>query len=62
MGRATNGVYPPPAQAESGLSYELVFEPEEGPIRLRLRGARGAKPEIQDKINSFLDARNTPDS
>jgi hypothetical protein len=43
-----------------GLSYELVFEPEEGPIRLRLRGARGAKPEIQDKINSFLDARNTP--
>jgi hypothetical protein len=38
-----------------------VFEPDEGPIRLRLRGTRAAKPEIQDKINSFVDARNTPD-
>jgi hypothetical protein len=43
------------------LTYELVFEPDEGPIRLRLRGTRAAKPEIQDKINSFVDARNTPD-
>ncbi|HUS13480.1 MAG TPA: hypothetical protein VM536_00490 [Chloroflexia bacterium] len=42
-----------------GLSYELVFAPDDGPIWLRLRGAAG-KDAIKEKLHSFLDARNVP--
>ena len=32
------------------LTFELIFEPDEGPIALRLRGPEGAKEFIQSMI------------
>jgi hypothetical protein len=32
------------------LTFELIFEPDEGPVTLRLRGPEGAKEFIQSMI------------
>jgi hypothetical protein len=42
-----------------GLTYELVFAPDDGPVSLRLRGP-ARKEAIKEKLHSFLDARNVP--
>jgi hypothetical protein len=47
-------------KASPHLTYELIFEPNEGPIRLHLRGPKEAREELKDKLSSFLDARNVP--